>query len=66
MKEFIVGFLKDEDGLETVEMVILLVVIVGIAFAFRKTLITWYNGFIKDSQSQTKGFATAEEGVEFK
>ena len=65
MKELVVGFLKEEDGLETVEMVIILVVIVGIAFAFRKTLITWYNGFINDSQSQTKGFGTPAEGVEF-
>ena len=65
MKDLIVGFLKDEDGLETVEMVIILVVIVGIAFAFRKTLMTWYNGFINDSQSQTKGFGTPAEGVEF-
>lgn len=65
MKDLIIGFIKDEDGLETVEMVIILVVIVGIAFAFRKTLMTWYNGFITDSQSQTKGFGTPEEGVEF-
>ncbi len=65
MKDLIVGFIKDEDGLETVEMVIIMVVIVGIAFAFRKTLITWYNGFIKDSQSQAKGFGVPEEGVEF-
>lgn len=65
MKDLVVGFLKDEDGLETLEIVIILVVIVGIAFAFRKTLLTWYNGFIKDSQSQTKGFGAPEQGVEF-
>lgn len=65
MKELVLGFIKDEDGLETLEIVIILVVIVGIAFAFRKTLLTWYNGFIKDSQSQTKGFGTPEQGVEF-
>lgn len=65
MKDLVVGLLKDEDGLETVEIVIILVVIVGIAFAFRKTLITWYNGFINDSQSQTKDFGAPAEGVEF-
>lgn len=65
MKNLIFGFIKDEEGLETVEMVIIMVVIVGIAFAFRKTLITWYNGFIKDSQSQAKSFGIPEEGVEF-
>lgn len=65
MKNLIVGFIKDEEGLETLEMAIILVVIVGIAFAFRKTLITWYNGFITDSQTQVKGFGLPEEGVEF-
>lgn len=65
MKDLIFGFIKDEEGLETLEMVIIMVVIVGIAFAFRKTLITWYNGFIQDSQSQAKGFGALEEGVEF-
>lgn len=65
MRDLIFGFIKDEDGLETVEMVIIMVVIVGIAFAFRKTLITWYNGFIEDSQSQTKGFGTPAKGVKF-
>jgi Flp pilus assembly pilin Flp len=65
VKDLIFGFIKDEDGLETVEMVIILVVIVGLAFAFRKTLMTWYNGFIKDTQSQAKGFGIPEQGVEF-
>lgn len=65
MKDLIFGFIKDEDGLETVEMVIVLVVIVGIAFAFRKTLITWYNGFINDSQSQAKDFGAPVQGEKF-
>lgn len=65
MKEFGLNFLKDEDGLETVEMVIILVVIVGIAFAFRKTLMTWYNGFIEDSQSQSAGFESPATGTKF-
>lgn len=65
MKDFIIGFLKDDDGVETVEMVIILVVIVGIAFAFRQTLTTWYNGFIDDSQNQAKGFGEPVEGKKF-
>lgn len=51
MKEFVVGFFKDEDGMETIEMVIILVVLVGIAFAFRKTMLLWYTKFITESVS---------------
>ena len=51
MRRFIRNFLSDEEGMETVEMVILLVVLVGIAFAFRKTLLNWYTKFITESVS---------------
>ncbi len=51
MKDILVNFLKDEEGLETIEMVIILVVLVGIAFAFRKTLLNWYTKFITESVS---------------
>jgi len=56
VQQFITGFIKDEDGLETIEVVIILVVIVSIAFAFRKTLTNWYNGFIEDTQTQSKDY----------
>ena len=49
MKSIILIFLKDEDGLETIEMVILLVVLVSIAFMFRKTIINWYNELISET-----------------
>lgn len=51
MRSFIKNFLSDEEGMETVEMVILLVVLVGIAFAFRKTLLNWYTKFVTESIS---------------
>ncbi len=63
MKKFMVRFFKDESGLETVEMVIILVVLVGIAFAFRKTLVNWYNGFIEDTQTQAKDFGSPVTGT---
>ena len=63
MGKFITGFLRDEEGLETVEMVILLVVLVSIAFAFRKTVVSWFNGFIEDTQSQAKDFGTPLTGT---
>lgn len=51
MKDALINFFKDEEGLETIEMVIILVVLVGIAFAFRKTLLNWYTKFITESVS---------------
>lgn len=51
MKDILVNFLKDEEGMETIEMVIILVVLVGIAFAFRKTLLNWYTKFVTEAVS---------------
>lgn len=51
MKNLLVSFIKDEEGMETIEMVIILVVLVGIAFAFRKTLLNWYTKFVTESVS---------------
>lgn len=52
VKQLVINFFRDEEGLETIEMVIVLVVIVGIAFAFRKTLVSWFNGFLEDTAKQ--------------
>ncbi len=52
MKDFIIGFFKDEDGVETIEMVIILVVIVGIAVVFRKQLVNWFNSLLGQAQQQ--------------
>lgn len=49
MKDVLTNFLKDEEGMETIEMVIILVVLVGIAFAFRKTLLNWYSKFVTEA-----------------
>ena len=51
MKKILINFFKDEEGMETIEMVLILVVLVGIAFAFRKTLLNWYTKFITESVS---------------
>lgn len=50
MGEFISGFLRDEDGMQTVEMVIILVVLVGIAIVFRDQLIKWFNSLLGQAQ----------------
>jgi len=50
MREFISDFLRDEDGMQTVEMVIILVVLVGIAIVFRDQLIKWFNALLGQAQ----------------
>lgn len=60
MKQLMINFFRDEEGLETIEMLIVLVVIVGIAFAFRKTLVSWFNGFLKDAAVQNSDFGQIE------
>lgn len=40
----------DQDGVETVEMVILMVVIVGIAVVMREQLVKWFNHFLGQAQ----------------
>lgn len=49
MKQLLLDFYRDEEGMQTIEMVILLVVVVSIAFAFRKTLLNWYTKFVTES-----------------
>jgi Flp pilus assembly pilin Flp len=50
MKQVISGFIKDEEGMQTVEMVIILVVLVGIAIVFRAQLIKWFNALLGQAQ----------------
>jgi Flp pilus assembly pilin Flp len=42
------GFLKDEDGLGTVEVVLILAVLVGIALIFREYLFDFVNDIIQN------------------
>lgn len=44
------AFLKEEDGLGTVEIVLILVVLVSIAIMFRKVII----GFVQNTLGNTK------------
>lgn len=43
---------KRERGIETIEVVIILVIIVAIGFAFRYVLVDWYNYLIKGAEEQ--------------
>lgn len=50
LKDTLCGFIRDEDGMQTVEMVIILVVLVGIAIVFRDQLIKWFNALLGQAQ----------------
>jgi|GEM_PF-1874103 len=59
LKNFGRRFFRNEDGLETIEMVIILVVLVTLAFAFRRTLFNWYNTYIGQSTNPGAGLGPA-------
>lgn len=43
MKNLLMGFIRDEDGLGTVEIVVIIAVLVGLALIFRKALYEFVN-----------------------
>lgn len=55
----------NEEGVETVEMVILLVVVIGIAVALRNQLYTWFTDLMGQAQDQTTK-ANSLNGLEAK
>lgn len=57
MLSLVKGFLKDEDGMGTVEIVVIIAVLVTIALIFRKAITTW----VKDTL--TSIFSGASEGA---
>lgn len=53
MKKLFAGFMKEEEGLGTIEMLLILAVIVVIAIAFRKWIMKWV----------TSLFSQADKGI---
>lgn len=47
MRNLFIRFLKEEDGLGTVEIVIIIAVLVGIALIFRDAIINFVTGIMK-------------------
>jgi Flp pilus assembly pilin Flp len=43
MLEVIKGFLKDEDGISTVEIVVIISILVGLALLFQKSIVSYVN-----------------------
>jgi Flp pilus assembly pilin Flp len=48
MPELIKNFLREEDGLSTVEIVIIIAVLVGIALIFRDSIIKFVTGIMSN------------------
>lgn len=57
MAKLVKRFLKEEDGMGTVEMVIIIAVLVTIAIIFRKAIVDW----VKNTVSSV--FSGASEGT---
>lgn len=49
--QLIKGFWKNEEGLGTLEMLLILAIIVIIAIAFRKWIINWVNKLFSETNS---------------
>lgn len=45
-KSFMTKFWKDEEGLQTLEILLIVAVVVAIALLFRKTIMEWVNKLI--------------------
>lgn len=48
MKELVKRFFYEEEGMGTVEVIIIIAVLVGVALLFRKRLISFVNGIINN------------------
>lgn len=49
-------FWRDESGMGTLEILLILAVIVLVAVVFRKWIINWVNGLLESTQDQMKEF----------
>ena len=47
MVKILKDFLKKEDGLGTVEIVLLIAILVGLALAFKKSIVEFVNGILE-------------------
>lgn len=52
MKQFMYRFWKEESGLGTLEILLIVAVLVAIAIVFRKWIISWVNSLFEKSQHE--------------
>ena len=53
VKNFFLGFLKEEDAIGTVELILILVVLIGLVIIFRDQLTTIVNNIFKKITEQS-------------
>lgn len=56
MKKTIVDFWKEEDGMGTVEVILIVVVLVGLVLIFKKQMTSVVNNIFDKITSQTNAF----------
>ncbi len=64
MRQFIISFLKEEDGLGTVEVVVIIAVLVGIALIFRKAIFSYVNQILDTIFNSTGNVVNIPSGAD--
>ncbi|WP_084287705.1 Flp1 family type IVb pilin [Paucisalibacillus globulus] len=54
MKDYLVRFWKDEEGLETIEILLILSVLIIIAVMFKDKITTWAEGLLEKVDKELK------------
>ena len=54
VKKELMAFLKEEDGVGVIEIVLILVVLIGLVIIFKKQITTLLNNEFKEINSQSK------------
>ena len=54
VKKELMAFLKEEDGVGVIEIVLILVVLIGLVIIFKKQITTQLNNVFKEINSQSK------------
>ena len=54
IKKELAAFLKEEDGVGVIEIVLILVVLIGLVIFFKKQITTLLNNVFKEINSQSK------------
>ena len=54
LKKEVMAFLREEDGVGVIEIVLMLVVLIGLVIMFKKQITTLLEGIFKEINSQSK------------
>ncbi|WP_367566357.1 Flp1 family type IVb pilin [Lacrimispora sp.] len=54
LKKEVMAFLKEEDGVGVIEIVLILVVLIGLVIIFKKQITTLLDNIFKEINSQSK------------